>query len=264
MSKQKNGALRGEILQFVKNTYNTIPEYPWQRSPESAVLRHRNGKWYGLIMPVPREKLGLPEDGISDVLNVKCDPLMLGSVLLQKGFFPAYHMNKENWISILLDGTVPAERVIAALQMSYGLISQKNAGKKRTQPKAWLIPANPKIADIGAILQRDGEILWKQSSAFIVGDTVYIYEGKPVGAVTYCCTVTETGIPYQHHEDGLHMEIVMRLKLLAVYSQEQFPLERLRDYGVASVRGPRGIPEDLLAALEAGGQCPKPVTSGGR
>lgn len=249
MTKQKNGSLRGEILQFVKNTYNTEPEYPWQRSPESAVLRHRNGKWYGLIMPVPREKLGLPEDGISDVLNVKCDPLMLGSVLLQKGFFPAYHMNKENWISILLDGSVPAERVTAALQMSYGLIAQKHTGKKRTQPKAWLIPANPKYEDISVPLLQEKEILWKQSSSFIVGDTVYIYEGKPIGAVTYACEVTEINIPYRYNQGGLHMETVMRLKLIASYAPELFPLERLQDYGVVSVRGPRGVPEDLLLCL---------------
>ena len=45
------------------------------------------------------------------------------------------------------------------------------------------------------------------------------------------------------------METVMRLKLLAMYGEKQFPITRLRDYGVASVRGPRAVPEDLLAAL---------------
>ena len=91
---------------------------------------------------------------------------------------------------------------------------------------------------------------WKQGGRFIVGDTVYIYEGKPIGAVTYACEVTETDIPYHYDQDGLRMDRVIRLKLLAVYPQDQFPLARLRDYGVASVRGPRGVPEDLLAALK--------------
>ena len=251
MNKRNKFADRESILQLAAEQYGTKPEFPWAKSPESAVLRCGNGKWYGLVMPVKREKLGLPEDGISDVLNVKCDPLMLGSVLMQKGFFPAYHMNKSHWISVLLDGTVPLERVTAALQMSYALTAGKSGGRMRTQPKAWLIPANPKFEDISVPLLRDHEILWKQSGRFIPGDTVYIYEGKPIGAVTYACEVTEINIPYRYNQGGLHMETVMRLKLLAVFSPEQFPLERLRDYGVASVRGPRGVPGDLLAVLSA-------------
>lgn len=254
--QKKRFADRAAVLEFAAAQYGTAPDYPWARSPESAVLRCKNGKWYGLVMPVGREKLGLPADGVSDVLNVKCDPLMLGSVLMQKGFFPAYHMNKSSWISILLDGTVPLDRVTAALQMSYALASAKGTGKQRTQPKCWLIPANPKYEDISVPLLRDREILWKQSGAFIPGDTVYIYEGKPIGAVTYACEVTEINISYRYNQGGLHMETVMRLKLLAAYPQEQFPLERLRDYGVASVRGPRGVPEDLLAALESAAAVP--------
>ena len=254
INKISKFADRKNILRFAAEHYGTVPEHPWAKSPESAVLRCGNGKWYGLVMPVRREKLGLPAEGISDVLNVKCDPLMLGSVLMQKGFFPAYHMNKAHWISVLLDGTVPLDRVTAVLQASYAMTSGKSGCKARTQPKAWLIPANPKYENISVPLLREKEILWKQSGRFIPGDTVYIYEGKPTGAVTYACEVTEINIPYNYDQGGLHMETVMRLKLLAVYPPEQFPLERLRDYGVASVRGPRGVPEELLAVLEQSGE----------
>lgn len=254
MAKKTAGAMRGDILAFAAEQYHTSPEYLWRRSPESAVLRHENGKWYGLIMPVSREKLGLPEDGICDILNVKCDPLMLGSVLLQKGFFPGYHMNRNSWISILLDGSVPRERVISALQMSYALIAGTSGKAPRTQPKAWLVPANPKYENLAETLAVTGESLWKQSGKFIVGDTVYIYEGKPIGAVTYACEVTAIDLPFHYDQGGLHMETVMQLKLLTVYAPAQFPLERLRDFGVASVRGPRGVPEELLAALESSGK----------
>ena len=252
-NKMLRFADREAVLRFAAEQYGTVPEYPWARSPESAVLRCGNGKWYGLVMPVRREKLGLEEEGVSDVLNVKCDPLMIGSVLMQKGFFPAYHMNKAHWISVLLDGSVPLDRVTAALQMSYALTAGRCGGRQRTQPKEWLIPANPKYEDISVPLLRDGEILWKQSGRFIHGDTVYIYEGKPIAAVTYACEVTEINIPYRYQQGGLHMETVMRLKLLAFYPPEQFTLERLRDFGVASVRGPRGVPEELLILLKENG-----------
>ena len=56
-----------------------------------------------------------------DVLNIKCDPMMIGSLRMKEGFFPAYHMNKENWISILLDGTVSADEIKPLLELSYQL-----------------------------------------------------------------------------------------------------------------------------------------------
>ncbi len=124
-----DGATRSSILTFAAETYQTVPDYPWERTPDCAVLRCKNGKWYALIMPIPRSKLGLPEDTVCDVMNLKCDPLMLGSVLMQKGFFPAYHMNKNHWLTVLLDGSVPASRVIPALQMSYALVCGKQFRK---------------------------------------------------------------------------------------------------------------------------------------
>lgn len=255
MPQNNNGATRRTVLDFAAETYQTVPEYPWQRTPDAAVLRCPNGKWYGLIMSVSKEKLGLPDDTVCDMLNVKCDPLMLGSVLMQKGFFPAYHMNKSHWITILLDGSVPEQRVISALKMSHALTAGKASGKaSRTQPKAWLVPANPKYEDLSKTLAVTHESYWKQSGKFIVGDTLYIYEGKPIGAVTYACEVTATDIPYQFDQGGLHMEKVVQLRLLRIYSPSQFPLERLRDYGVASVRGPRGVPDELLAALLQNGK----------
>ena len=44
-------------------------------------------------------KIGLTGEGEVDILNVKCDPILSGSLRMQPGFFPAYHMNKEKWIS---------------------------------------------------------------------------------------------------------------------------------------------------------------------
>ena len=59
------------------------------------MLRHNdNNKWYGVVLEVSTDKLGLPEADIVDVLNVKSDPLLIGSLRGQDGYFPAYHMNK--------------------------------------------------------------------------------------------------------------------------------------------------------------------------
>ena len=253
MPKAKQGADRNTVLAFAKTEYQTEPEYLFRSSPQTAVLRHPNGKWFAIIMPVSLRKFGLPDDGISDVINVKCDPMMTGSVCMQPGFFPAYHMNKGSWVSILLNGSVPAEHVLTALSASYAQVAARTGGKQRTAPKDWLLPSNPKYEDIGKMLRAQGWIFWKQSGRFIPGDTVYIYEGKPIGAVGFACTVTQTDIPYHFDQGGLHMDTVMRLELQVCYAPAEFPLELLRDYGVTSVRGPRGIPDALLAALKAGG-----------
>ena len=113
---------REEIFEYVKKQYGSIPEYLWSSSPDSAVLRHQNGKWYAVIMNVEKSKLGLNEDGTVEIIDVKCDPEMTGMIIQTYGFLPGYHMNKQHWITILLDGTVGESKILDFLDMSYDLI----------------------------------------------------------------------------------------------------------------------------------------------
>lgn len=116
---------REEIYEYVKKQYGTVPEYLWKESPESAVLRHPNGKWYAVLMQVEKSRLGLKEEGIVDVINVKCEPDMVGLLTQTYGFLPGYHMNKKYWITMLLDGTVSEAKILDFLDMSYDLIDGK-------------------------------------------------------------------------------------------------------------------------------------------
>lgn len=113
---------REEIFEYVKKQYGTFPEYLWSSSPDSAVLRHKNGKWYAVIMNVEKSKLGLDENGTVEIMDVKCDPEMTGIIIQTYGFLPGYHMNKQHWITILLDGTVGESKILDFLDMSYDLI----------------------------------------------------------------------------------------------------------------------------------------------
>ena len=113
---------REEIFEYVKKQYGTIPEFLWSSSPDSAVLRHHNGKWYAVIMNVERSKLGLDGDDTVEIMDVKCDPEMTGMIIQTYGFLPGYHMNKQHWITILLDGTVRESKILDFLDMSYDLI----------------------------------------------------------------------------------------------------------------------------------------------
>lgn len=118
---------REEIFEYAKKVYGTVPEYLWNEHPTYAVLRMKNtDKWYAVIMKVPRDKLGMDGDGEVEIMNVKCEPDTARSLCQAQGFFPGYHMNKEHWISILLDGTVGEIKILDFLDRSYELLDRKN------------------------------------------------------------------------------------------------------------------------------------------
>ena len=84
-------------------------------------------------MVVPYRTIGIKKAGDVDILNVKCEPIIMGSFRGKPGFCPAYHMNKDKWITILLDGSAEQEDIKA--KMEHGLLSL-NIAKK--DPKAKL------------------------------------------------------------------------------------------------------------------------------
>ncbi len=82
-------------------------------------------------MSVAKEKLGICENGMIDILNVKCDPIMIGSLITENGFYPAYHMNKLNWITVALDGSADDEKIKFLLDMSFDLTSKKTKNERK-------------------------------------------------------------------------------------------------------------------------------------
>lgn len=128
---------RNDVAQYAFEQYGTIPEYPWQKFPEYAVLRHGDSKkWYGVIMNVQREKLGLSGKEYVDILDIKCDPIMGGLPLCEKGILPAYHMHKGNWITVLLDGTVEIDTIFALLKISFDITSSCHTSRKSLRAKS--------------------------------------------------------------------------------------------------------------------------------
>ena len=92
-----------EFFEYCLNTYGTSPDYPFEGDFETAVLRHAdNRKWYALVMKVSRRKFGFESDEVIDVVNLKIPTEMFGSFGASEGVYPAYHMNKLHWVSVLL------------------------------------------------------------------------------------------------------------------------------------------------------------------
>ena len=92
-----------EFFELCSSSYFTLPDYPFDEDFETAVFRHSdNRKWYALAMEIPRRKLGLDSDEVVCVVNLKMPTEMFGSFGAVDGVYPAYHMNKLHWISVLL------------------------------------------------------------------------------------------------------------------------------------------------------------------
>ena len=121
---------RQALMQFIEEQYGAAAEYLWAKYPTYAAFRrHDNKKWFALVMDVPRSKLGMKGEGAIDILDVKCDPIAIGSLRQEPGFYPAYHMNKASWVTAVLDGTVGEEKLKWLLDVSYALAGGK--GGKR-------------------------------------------------------------------------------------------------------------------------------------
>ena len=242
-------SLKEQIFAYTKQSYGVEPDYPFSTAPGYPVLRHPdNRKWFALLMDLPRSRLGLSGEERVDVINLKCSAALAASVRRQEGILPAYHMNRDSWVTILLDGTVPLSDICPLLDLSYQLTAD---GKKRGGHRNWLVPANPRYYDLEAAIResKDKSFLWKQSSRVSVGDTVYLYVAAPVSGIRYKCRAVEVDIPYDYADENVRMSHVMRLKLQKTY-RKPIDRETLRAHGVTTVRGPRYMPESLIEQLE--------------
>ena len=249
--------MRQTVFDYIKKKYRVSPEYPWRKYDGNAVFRHTdNNKWFALVMDVDASSLGLPGGASVDVIDLKIDDLFFRDMLIREdGILPAYHMNKMHWITVLLDGTVPDEKVYDLLDMSF--LATASAKKKETirPPKEWIIPANPKYYDIEHAFDDADEIDWKQGAGIKKGDTVFLYVAAPVSAILYQCKVTETDIPWQYADRNLTITALMKIRLQKRFAPDRFPFETLKEeYGIYAVRGPRGIPNSLSEALKKTGK----------
>ena len=117
---------RSSIIDYIKNEFGVFEEHLWAAFPNYVVFRNRkNKKWFAIIMDIERSKLWLEGEGKVDIIDLKCDPILIGSLLLKKGCLPAYHMNKTGWITVLLDGSVSEDELRDLICFSYEIIEKK-------------------------------------------------------------------------------------------------------------------------------------------
>lgn len=117
---------RTDLDIFINKTYGVSAERLFAKSPTTAVYRHPAGrKWFAVIMELNPKIFGLAGSSPVTVVNLKVDPI-LGDILRTKGgYYPAYHMNKEKWISALINDAADENELFGLVAMSYRLTKTK-------------------------------------------------------------------------------------------------------------------------------------------
>ena len=112
------------IMALVQEKYGNQLEYLWEKSPDTAVLRHENNqKWYAVLMKISWDKLEKGREGLVEAVNLKHD--QVSDLLVKKGIYPAFHMNKRYWISVPLDDSLSDEEVLELIEKSWNLTLKK-------------------------------------------------------------------------------------------------------------------------------------------
>lgn len=109
-----------EIIEYVKGKYGDEPEYLWEKFSDNAVLRRKDTqKWYGVLLTVPKTKLGLDSNEIVEIIDLRLDPELMDTTVDRIKYFPGWHMNKKSWYTIILDGSVSTDEIRQRIDRSY-------------------------------------------------------------------------------------------------------------------------------------------------
>lgn len=116
-----------DVLRYVKERYNSTTVKPFKTNPDIKALVTAKNKWYALFLDVEYNKL--QKDSLVDskvkIVNLKHLSSEISTVIDNRNIFPSYHMNKNHWISIVLDNNIDIEYVKELIELSYNLVNNK-------------------------------------------------------------------------------------------------------------------------------------------
>ena len=117
--------LKDDFIAWIKSKFGAEPDYPWpDDAPYSFVFRCPNEKWFALVMRIKYRQLGLTGDENVWVVNMKADQDAIPNLVDHKSIFPAWHMNKKHWITILLTAATDFEKLCELTEKSYELVTR--------------------------------------------------------------------------------------------------------------------------------------------
>ena len=116
------------LTDWIDKTFGDKPQFPWDKLDGYGVFKNPdNNKWYAIIMNIDKKKLDKKKSGLVEIVNFKLAPETIQALLKENGFFPAYHMNKKTWITVVLDDTVSDKVLFDLVQQSHAFTVRKNS-----------------------------------------------------------------------------------------------------------------------------------------
>ena len=120
----KSEKISSEVIDYCNNKYGGNRVNPFKKHPDILALVNEKNKWYALFLDVDYNKLNKNTDITTKVkiLNVKYPTDKILDIIDNKNIFPAYHMNKKHWISIVIDKNIKLETIKELIDISYSLV----------------------------------------------------------------------------------------------------------------------------------------------
>ncbi len=113
------------ITNYIINKYNCYPEFLWASSPNFGVFRNEFNKWFAIVMNIDINKLGEKYHKEIEIINIKLNKEEIDTLLKEKGFYKAYHMNKNNWLTISLCDNINDKKITDLIDKSYLIVRGK-------------------------------------------------------------------------------------------------------------------------------------------
>lgn len=114
--------VKSKYIDFISKQFAVTGENPWK--DEATVFRCANKKWFALLMQVPFEKFGYSSSEKVWCVNLKVDSEKIENLIDNKTVFPAYHMNKKHWITVLLTSVTDYEKICSLTKRSFELVEK--------------------------------------------------------------------------------------------------------------------------------------------
>lgn len=247
-----------KVIEYVKNKYDDDLVFLWDNF-EGAVFRNKdNEKWYGAIMKIREKsfatstikrmkqdgatsnhmllnKKNYSDDDFVEVIDLHIDKNISKDLIDYETIFPGYHMNKDNWITIILDKRTNLKKVYKLLDDSYSMTVKSGY---------YIVPSNISMFDVISYVEKNKKFVWyKQPKDVKAGDIVFIYVGAPYSQILYKCEVTRANLKIYSNRD-------MELKLIKKFKNNEYPYSFLKEHECSFIRTPRSIPEKVAKLIK--------------
>ena len=116
--------IKEKYLDFLHSYFNAPGDTPWEEQGDnsSTVYRCPNNKWFALLMQIKFKNLGFESDEPVWAVNLKAENVE--TITDKKSIFPAYHMNKKYWITVLLTAITDFDKLCELTKKSYSLVQK--------------------------------------------------------------------------------------------------------------------------------------------